>query len=58
MLVVLQSQYPSVKPEVIMTGFARGMDAQKTARLEAEVEEVVMRLAGDVNLFSEGQGNV
>ena len=57
-LAVLQSQYPSVKPEVIMTCFAQGTDAQKIAKLEDEAEEAAARLARDVDLFGEGQGNV
>jgi hypothetical protein len=57
-LMVLRSHYPSVKPEVIMTSYARGTDAQKTAKLEDEVDEAAVRLAGDVDLFGEGQGSV
>ena len=57
-LKVLRSHYPSVKPEVTMTGFAQGTDAQKTTRLKDEAEETTARLAKDVDLFSEGQGNV
>ena len=56
-LAVLWSHYPSVKPKLIMTSFARGTDAQKTAKLEDEAKEATTRLAEDVDLFSEGQGN-
>ena len=57
-LVVLRLHYPSIKPEVIMTSLAQGTDAQKTAKLEDEVKEAAARLARDVDLFGEGQGNV
>ena len=51
---VLRSHYPSVKPEVIMTGYARGTSAEKITKLEGGA----VKLAGDVNLFGEGQDNV
>jgi hypothetical protein len=41
-----------------MTSYARGTDAQKTAKLEDEADEAVARLAGDVDFFGEGQGSV
>ena len=57
-LTVLRLHYPLVKCKVIMTGFARGTDEQKIAKLEDEAEEAAVRLAGDVDLFGEGQDNV
>ena len=57
-LTVLQSHYPLVKPEVIMTGFAQGTNTQKVTKLEDEAEEVAAKLARDIDLFGEGQGNV
>ena len=57
-LIVLRSHYPLVKPEVLMTSFARGTDAQKTAKLEDKAEEAAVSLAGDVDLFNEGRDNV
>ena len=48
---VLRSHYPSVKPEVIMTGYARGMSTAKITKLEDEVEEAMVKLARDVDLF-------
>ena len=56
-LMVLWSHYPSVKPEVIMTGHAYGMNAAKITKLEDVAEEAAVKLAGDVDLFSEGQDN-
>ena len=38
----------------MVTGYARGTDADKIARLEDEVEEPAKRLAEDVELFGEG----
>ena len=57
-LVVLRSHYPSLKPKVKMTGFARGMNGQKIVKLEDEVEEAAAKLARDVDLFGKGQDNV
>ena len=57
MLVVIRSHYPSVKPEVIMTGFTRGTSSAKITKLEDEAEEVATKLANDVDLFSEGGNN-
>ena len=38
----------------MVTGYAQGMDAEKIARLEDDVEEPAKRLAEDVDLFGEG----
>ena len=38
----------------MVTGYARGIDAMKIARLEDEAEEPAKRLAGDIDLFGEG----
>ena len=51
---MLRSHYPSVKLEVIMTGYARGTNVVKITKLEDEVKEAVVKLAGDVDLFGEG----
>ena len=56
-LAVLRSHYPSVKPEVIMTGHAYGMNAAKITKLEDVAEEAAVKLAGDVDMFGEGQDN-
>ena len=53
-LTQLQSHYPSVDLQRLVTGYARGSDANKIARLEDEVEESTKRLAKDVELFGEG----
>jgi hypothetical protein len=56
-LAIVRSHYPSVKPEVIMTGFVRGTSAAKITKLEDEAEEAVAKLVGDVDLFGEGENN-
>jgi len=38
----------------VVTDYAQGIDVMKIARLEDEAEEPAKRLAGDVDLFSEG----
>ena len=53
-LAVLWSHYPSEKPEVIMTGYARGTNVVKITKLEDEAKEAVVKLARDVDLFGEG----
>ena len=56
MLAVVRSHYPSVKLEVVGTGFARGTSLEKITKLEDKAEEAVVKLAGDVDLFGE-EGN-
>jgi hypothetical protein len=55
MLMVIRSYYTLVKPEVVGTGFARRMSSEKITKLEDETEETAARLAGDVDLFDEGE---
>jgi hypothetical protein len=55
MLMVIRSYYPSVKPEVVGTGFARQTSSEKITKLEDETEEAAARLACDVDLFGEGE---
>ena len=40
-----------------MTSFAQGMNAAKITELEDEAEEAVVKLARDIDLFSEGWDN-
>jgi len=56
-LTVVWSHYPSVKPEVIMIGYVRGMNLSKIEKLENKAEEAAVKLARDVYLFGEGQDN-
>ena len=56
MLMVLQSHYPSVKPEVVMTSLAQGMSATKIMKREDEAEKAAWKFAGDVDQFGK-EGN-
>ena len=55
-LAVVWSHYPSIDLQAIGAGFARGTGATKQQQLEDEVEDAARRLAGDVDLFSETDG--
>ena len=54
-LVVVWSHYPAINLRAIGAGFARETGATKQ-ELKDEVEDAAKRLAGDVNLFSEVDG--
>jgi len=41
----------------VVTGYARGIDANKIARQEDKAKEPAKRLAEDVKLFGEGGNN-
>ena len=56
-LVVVQSHYPAINLRVIGAGFARGTSTTKEEQLKNEVEDTVKKLAGDVDLFGEGDGD-
>ena len=53
-LAMLRSHYPSIDLERVVTGYARGTNAAKIAKLEDEAKEPGKKLASDVNLFSKG----
>ena len=53
---VVRSHYPSIDLRVIGARFTRGMGATKQQQLEDEVEDATKRLAGDVDLFGEVDG--
>ena len=53
-LAMLRSHYPSVDLERVVTGYARGMDAAKIAKLEDKAKEPGKKLASDIDLFGEG----
>jgi hypothetical protein len=53
-LAQLLSHYPTMDLQRVVTGYARGIDATKIARLEDEVEEPAKRLARVIDLFGEG----
>ena len=51
---MLRSHYPSVDLEWVVTGYARGTNAAKIAKLEDEAKEPGKKLACDIDLFGEG----
>ena len=55
-LVVVRSHYPAITLRVIGARFTRGMGATKREQLKDEVDDAVKRLAGDVDLFGEVDG--
>ena len=56
-LAVVRSHYPTINLRVIGAGFARGTSTTKEEQLKNEVEDAVKRLAGDVDLFGEVDGD-
>ena len=56
-LAVVWSHYPAIDLRAIGVGFTRGTGATKQQQLEDEVEDAAKRLAGDVDLFSEVDGD-
>ena len=55
-LAVVRSHYPAINLQAIGAGFSRGMGATKQEQLKDEVEDAAKRLASDVDLFSEVDG--
>ena len=56
-LAVVQSHYPTVDLQAIGAGFTRGADLTIHQQLEDEVEDTVKKLAGDIDLFDEMDGD-
>ena len=56
-LAVVQSHYPSVDLQAIGAGFAEGMGEVEHQQLEDEVEDAAKKLAGDIDLFGETDGD-
>ena len=56
-LAVVRSHYPTINLRAIGAGFARGTGAMKEEQLKNEVEDAAKKLAGDVDLFGEGDGD-
>ena len=55
-LAVVWSHYPMINLQAIGVGFARGTGATKQEQLKDEVEDTAKKLAGDVDLFGEVDG--
>ena len=56
-LMVVWSHYQSVDLQAIGAGFAEGMGEAETQQLEDEVEDVVIKLASDIDLFGKTDGD-
>ena len=56
-LAVVRSHYQSVDLQVIGVGFAEGMGEAETQQLEDEVEDAAKKLANDIDLFGETDGD-
>ena len=56
-LAVVRSHYPTIDLQAIGVGFAGGIGAMEHQQLEDEVEDVAKKLAGDIDLFGEMDGD-
>ena len=56
-LAVVRSHYPTIDLQAIGARFTRGTGVTKQQQLEDEVEDVAKKLADDVDLFGEMDGN-
>ena len=56
-LAVVRSHYPAIDLQAIGARFARGMGAMEHQQLEDEVEDTAKKLAGNVDLFGEMDGD-
>ena len=56
-LVVVRSHYPATDLQAIGGGFTEGLSEAETQQLEDEVEDAAKKLASDIDLFGEMDGN-
>ena len=56
-LAVVRSHYPTIDLQAIGGGFAEGLSDTETQQLEDEVEDAAKKLAGDIDLFGETDGD-
>ena len=56
-LVVVWSHYPAIDLLAIGARFTEGMDEAEHQQLEDAVEDAVKKLAGDIDLFGETDGD-
>ena len=56
-LAVVRSHYPATDLQAIGGGFAEGLSEAETQQLEDEVEDAAKKLAGDIDLLSEMDGD-
>ena len=50
------SHYPAIDLQAIGSGFTEGLSEAETQQLEDEVEDAAKKLAGDIDLFGETDG--
>ena len=56
-LAVVRSHYLATDLQAIGGGFTEGLSEAETQQLEDEVEDAAKKSAGDIDLFSEMDGN-
>ena len=56
-LAVVRSHYPAIDLQAIGVGFAKGLSDAETQQLEDEVEDAAKKLADDIDLFGETDGD-
>ena len=56
-LAVVRSHYPATNLQAIGGGYVEGLSEADTQQLEDEVEDIVKKLAGDIDLFGEMDGD-
>ena len=56
-LTVIRSHYPSTDLQAIGEGFAEGLGEAEIEQLEDEVENAAKKLAGDIDLFGDTDGD-
>ena len=56
-LAMVRSHYPMINLQAIGARFARGTGVTRQEQLKDEVEDAAKKLAGDVDLFSEVDGD-
>ena len=56
-LAVVRSHYPTIDLQAIGGGFAKGLSDAETQQLEDQVEDAVKKLASDIDLFDEMDGD-
>ena len=55
-LAVVRSHYPAIDIQAIAGGFAKRLSDAETQQLEDEVEDAAKKLASDIDLFGETDG--
>ena len=56
-LAVVWSHYPAIDLQAIGARFAEGLGEAETQQLEDEAEDAAKKLAGDIDLFGETDGD-